>query len=81
MNVPGFTAEASLYQTHQAYTLAFSHAGNQGGTVMPSGFTADVFSACAMICAVCVASLTANPLLDPIDIYACGYCMACAGIA
>jgi hypothetical protein len=75
MNIPGFTADASLYRSASYYSTTFSQTAAKDGTVVPS-----FFSPCAMICAVCVASLTANPLLDPIDIFACGQCMACAGI-
>lgn len=75
MNMPGFTAEASLYQSTGHYSVTFSSTATRAGAVVPT-----FFAPCASICAVCITSLFANPLLDPVDVVACIWCMLCEGI-
>jgi hypothetical protein len=83
MNMPGFTAETSLYQTNNHYRFAAggSFLSNGNTTVTPQGCGVIEGIACGFVIAICLPVVAVVCGVDPDPIACAGAWAACLGVS
>ncbi|HWP93368.1 MAG TPA: hypothetical protein VNN20_14335 [Thermodesulfobacteriota bacterium] len=75
MNLPGFTAETSVYRSTGRYTVSYSSDMKESG-IVPAMFRSRF---CMTACLACAAFLVMSPVPDPGDFLTCGACFGVCG--